>query len=76
MGYKAFYFYRVPRRRNVRRFRKRLERLKVDYKRGKIDTSDLTNRIGGWIEHDKFGNSYNLRKRMLRKLVFSKDNAG
>ncbi len=48
----------------------------MDYKRGKIDTSDLTNRIGGWIEHDKFGNSYNLRKRMLRKLVFSKDNAG
>jgi group II intron reverse transcriptase/maturase len=72
LGYKSFYFYRVPRRRNVRQFRRRLERLREVYKQGKIETPDLTNRIRGWIEYAKFGDSYNLRKRMLREFVISK----
>jgi len=72
LGYKAFYFYRVPRKRNVRLFRRRLEKLKEEYKQGEINSSDLTNRIRGWIEYAKFSDSYNLRKNLFSGVIFSR----
>ncbi len=41
-------------------------------KQSRISLADITNSVASWIAHARHGNTYNLRKNILSRIVFSK----
>jgi retron-type reverse transcriptase len=72
LGFKIFYFYRFVLKKNSQIFKKRLARLQNEYASGSLDAKKLSTIIQGWISYASFGNSYNLRKRLLSNFIFTK----
>lgn len=69
LGFKIFSTHRFLRKENVKRFRRRLKRIKRQFERGEITIGKIGLSIKGWIAHAKCGNTYNLRKKILRDFV-------
>lgn len=60
------------RRENLRRGRRRLQQLQVDYASGKISFSDLDHSIQSWLAHLEHGDTWRLRRKLFADLVFSR----
>ena len=73
VGFRVFYFHRLVRRKNHRRFRRNLKLWQEEYRKGGLSASKLGERIKGWISYAEHGNSYNLRKRLLSGFTFRKN---
>lgn len=71
LGFKIFSTRRLLRKENVKRFRRRLKRIKNGFERGEITIGKIGLFIKGWIAHAKCGNTYNLRKKILRDFVLA-----
>jgi retron-type reverse transcriptase len=69
LGFKIFSTRRLLRKENVKRFRRRLKRMKGEFGRGEITIGKIGLFIKGWIAHAKCGNTYNLRRKILRDFV-------
>lgn len=69
LGFKIFSTHRLLRKENVKRFRRRLKRMKKQFERKQITVGRIGLSIKGWIAHAKQGNTYGLRKRLLRDFV-------
>ncbi len=72
LGYRMFPDKVRVRKSVVKRYRRKLKKMLVDYKSGKIELSEINNSIQSWIGHVKHADSYQLRKEMLWNTVFSK----
>ena len=72
MGYKLFYFYRLIRKRNVKSFKERLWYWQKEFKEKRISAKDITQKIRGWIEYARYGDSYQLRKKLLNDIVLGR----
>lgn len=72
LGYRIFPDYVRVRKRVVKRYRKKLKKMAVDYKNGKFGFSEINNSIQSWIGHVKHADSYQLRKELFRNTVFTK----
>lgn len=70
LGYKLFYFHRLLRRKNVKLFKERLVYWQRQLKEKRISTGDITQKIRGWCEYARYGDSYKLRKRLFKNVVF------
>ncbi|HUS50800.1 MAG TPA: reverse transcriptase/maturase family protein [Candidatus Paceibacterota bacterium] len=64
LGYRIFYHCRLLRKRNIKYFKKRFERNKVLLKNNEITEEQFESRIHGWMGYSKFGNSFNLNKKL------------
>jgi RNA-directed DNA polymerase len=71
LGFHIFSTHRLLRKENVKRFRRRLKRMKEQFERKEIAIGKIGLSIKGWIAHAKCGNTYNLRKKILRGFVLA-----
>ena len=54
---------------NIRRFRRRMRRLKMSYARGDVPFEELPQAVRRWINHARHGDTYCLRKRIFSCLL-------
>lgn len=66
LGYKVFYQYRLLRKSNIRKATKRLQQLYSLLEEGEVSTEYVTQSLNGWSAYAKVGNSYRVRKEMLK----------
>lgn len=70
VGYRIFPFYRRLRKDNVRRFARKLRRLRDAYHRGEKSLDEIHHSIQSWIAHASHANTYRLRSRVFLEVVF------
>jgi retron-type reverse transcriptase len=71
LGFRIFSTHRLLRKENVKRFRRRLKRIKRQFEKGEITIGKISLFIKGWIAHAKQGNTYGLRKKLLRDFILT-----
>ncbi len=76
LGYRIFPDHIRVRKSIVKRYRRKLREMTLDYKNRKIVLSRVNNSIQSWIGHVKHANSYKLRKELLSKAAFSHNLTG
>lgn len=73
LGFRIFPDRIRVRNQNLRRGRRRLRRLQIDYAEGKIDWQQVDQSIQSWLAHLDHGDTYQLRKKIFSDLVFSRN---
>lgn len=64
VGFRNFYHYRLVRKRNIRKMRWKIDKLKND----RISYWKLMESFQGWQAYVKWANSFNLRKEILKEI--------
>ena len=70
LGYRVFPHYRLLRKDNVKRFRRRLCQMVADYSIGELDAEQVGASIRSWIAHANHAHTYHLRQRIFSNVVF------
>jgi retron-type reverse transcriptase len=65
LGYRVFYHYKLLRKSNIRRMKKKLVRFKTMFKRKEITKEKIKERLQGWMAYAKIGNTYKLRNEIV-----------
>ena len=64
VGFRNFFKYKIPRKRNIRKMRRKIGNLKND----RISYWELMESYQGWQAYVKWANSFNLRKDILKEI--------
>lgn len=75
LGYRVFSDHRLVRQDSIIRFKRRMRRLQDKYFKGKVSLSHIRQSIQSWIGHVSHADSYGLRKRLLRDVIFRRSKA-
>jgi len=70
VGFRVFPTHVRLRRSSVRRFTRRLRRLREAYLAGQMAFEEVNTSIRSWVAHAAYANSYNLRRRLLSSTVW------
>jgi len=70
LGFRIFKDYRWLKKENIKRFLKRMKNLQKLLSQGLISINEVSNSLRCWIAHASYGNTYNLRKKILPKIGF------
>ncbi len=70
LGFVVFPAHRRLKRQNVTRFRRRLGERMAAYRQGRISFAELDASVQGWINHVRYGDTWGLRKQMLKEMAF------
>lgn len=70
VGFKIFYNFKIVKKRNRKNFIKRLKEIKKKYSLEEISKKELFDSIEGWIAYAVLGNSFELRKQLIREVNF------
>ena len=65
LGFRIFYHYKLPYKRNLRHFKKNLNVLKDANRKGEINAEDMKRRIDGWLAYAAWSNTYKLRRKVI-----------
>jgi retron-type reverse transcriptase len=68
LGFRIFYYYKLPRNSNIRKFEKKLIELIKDYNEGMISKEKLMESVEGWCAYAIHGNTYKLRKKLIEAI--------
>jgi len=74
LGFRVFPEFRLIKRHNVVRTRRRIRRLQEKYAAHEIEFADVTRSIHGWLGHAKFGDTYRLRQKLFEEFPFVRTN--
>ena len=74
LGWRIFPDHRKLRRENVRYAVRRMRAQRAAYARGEIDPDEITASVQAWLAHAEHGNTYRLRRRVLREFAFTRCN--
>jgi retron-type reverse transcriptase len=66
LGFRIYPTHRRLKRKNGVNFQRRFARLRKQYRRGEISLADLDRSILGWVAHAQHGQTYGLRKALLK----------
>ena len=72
VGYRIRATHRLLKKRNIRRFRRRVRFLKEEYARGRIEWNDVKRRLDSWLGHAKHCESKYLVKNVSKDWVFKR----
>jgi retron-type reverse transcriptase len=72
LGFRVFPEFRLLRRDNVVRVRRRLRGLQTRYTAGEFSFEEVTRSVHGWLGHAKFGDTYRLREKLFEEHPFQK----
>ncbi|MGH7450301.1 MAG: RNA-directed DNA polymerase, partial [bacterium] len=72
LGFRVFPQFRLLKRENIVRTRRRLRRLQAQYAAGEISWNEATRSVHGWLGHAGFGDTYRLRERMFEEHPFQR----
>lgn len=67
LGFRVFYHYKLPRRSNLRKFKKKLANIYTLTVREKVLVK-INKILEGWFGYVMHGNTYKLRKRILKEI--------
>ncbi len=68
LGFKIFYFYKLVRKRNVSYFNRKLDEFIEKYKTNEITKEKFMESVRGWFAYIMWGDTYKLRKNILRNI--------
>ncbi len=71
LGWRIFPHYLRLRRENVRYAVRRLRRQQEAVARGELTPADLTTSVRAWLAHAAHGNTYRVRREVLRRFTFT-----
>ncbi|MBL7169927.1 MAG: hypothetical protein ISS48_02835 [Candidatus Aenigmarchaeota archaeon] len=74
LGYKTFYYYRLPKKSNSKRILYRIEDYTKMYAKGIIDKEKVFESFEGWKAYAMHGNTYKFRRKLTNKLNKSSKN--
>jgi retron-type reverse transcriptase len=69
LGFKAFYFYRRLRKRNLLQFNRNLIKYKIQYRQRQIGYELFIEKLRGWFAYAMWGNTYSLRKDLANNVI-------
>ena len=72
LGFRLFPHHRLLRKDNVKHFRRRLHRMAEDFRAGQIDEERVRASVQSWVAHASHGNTYDLRRRLLAEVTFTR----
>ena len=67
LGFRVFYHHKLLVKKNMRKFEKRMEQMKYEYKDEKLDREKVIEKFEGWLAYATHANTYKYRKRMTSK---------
>jgi len=65
LGYRLLCHHLLLRRKNMKKARRRLERMARQYARGELDQADVQRSLAGWLGYARFADTYNYRRRLF-----------
>ena len=66
LGFRVFYYHKIPRKRNIRKIKNKLVDLMNSYEEKIISATDIFEMLQGWSAYAMCGNTYKLRKRLKK----------
>lgn len=72
LGFRIFPDRIRVRRENLRRGRRRLRQMQVEYSQGEIELSKITQSVQSWAAHLKHGDTWQLRQQIFTALVITR----
>jgi RNA-directed DNA polymerase len=76
LGWRLFPHHRRLRRENARHAIRRLRWQQEAFARGELDQDKLTASVQAWLAHAAHGNTYQLRRHIMRRFVFAPEREG
>jgi len=67
LGFRVFYHYRIPKRRNLLKLEKRMLNLKRLHEAGDVSAEEVAKSLEGWLAYAAQGNTFGLRKVLAEK---------
>ena len=67
LGMKIFPYHRKIKKKNMRKFKRKVEQIYKEYEEGMQDYDKLYNFLEGWLAYAKHANTYTLRKNILKE---------
>ena len=64
LGFRLFPHFRIPRKRNLRKIKARLDELLSGYEAGQIEAMEVLDSLSGWFGYAMQGNTYHLRDNL------------
>ena len=74
LGYRVFYYYKLLRKNNIRKFEKKFNQKMELYKNGEIIYEDFINSLHGWFGYAIWANTYKLRINIIKTIDCSLKN--
>jgi RNA-directed DNA polymerase len=65
LGLRIYSHHRLLKKRNLIKFRKKLELMRLEYKAKKIDYDAVYDFLEGWLAYSKYANTFRLRRKHL-----------
>ncbi|MBW4615531.1 MAG: RNA-directed DNA polymerase [Desmonostoc vinosum HA7617-LM4] len=72
LGFRILPDYIRVRTENLRRSRRRLRQMQIDYAQGKINLEQVLQSLQSWVAHLEHGDTWHLRDKIFATLVFSR----
>ncbi len=69
LGFRIFYHHKLVRKKNLRKFEKRLKQMKQDYKEQLLDQEKLIAKFEGWLAYVNHADTYRYRMNLTRTLA-------
>jgi hypothetical protein len=70
LGFRVYPTHRRLKRRNVKGFARRLRAQRDAYQAGEMTLDEIQQSLQAWIAHARHGNTYRLRRALLRQVTF------
>ena len=70
LGFRIFYYHKLLKKSNISMTKRKIENFKKLYKYRYITKEKIAERMGSWCAHAKWGNTYKLRKKIVKDLNF------
>jgi len=75
LGHRVFPGYRLLKKDNIHRFRRKMKGWQRDYSSGRMEWEDIRNRVQSWNAHALFSDTYRLRQKLFSEFAFSRGTA-
>ena len=68
LGFRIFYHYKLPKKSNIKLIKRRIDHFKNLHRDGIMSKQEILERLEGWSAYAVHGNTYKLRKRLMKGL--------
>ena len=70
LGFRIFFYHKLVRKSNLRKFERKFRELRKLYEKGRINREKVVEFLEGWLNYVSYGDTFKLRKSVIR--VFNK----
>ncbi|MBI2147432.1 group II intron reverse transcriptase domain-containing protein [Candidatus Woesearchaeota archaeon] len=68
LGFRVFYHYKLPRKRNIRKIKSKLTQAIIEHENESRDAYSVLDLFQSWSAYAKWGNTYNIRQRIYNSI--------